>query len=196
MRTHRVCNTTADRNSGQRVGSVLCTRTRAAFDKCGTRIPKSRPRNSLHRVLHATAAVKYRRRRRIKTELFLLLSLRPVNGFQRNILYWREFRKPEYNEADRYIMMRRLYNNFYFLRILVITAIVPLVPGFYPPRNLSLSVFPNLSFPIYFPAYFRPSIFLQLLFLFALSFVFSYSVTAYHWSLCCSIHCQSLGHLS
>jgi len=39
------------------------------------RIPKSRPRNSLRRVLHATAAVKYRRRRRrrIKTELLLLL---------------------------------------------------------------------------------------------------------------------------
>jgi len=30
-------------------------------------IPKSRPRNSLHRVLHATAAVKYRRH--IKTQL-------------------------------------------------------------------------------------------------------------------------------
>lgn len=145
------------------------------------RIPKSRPRNSLHRVLHATAAVKYRRRRlrRIKTELFLLLSRRPVDGFQRNMLYWREFRKAEYNDADRYFMMRRLYNNFYFLRILAITAIVPLVPGFCPPRNLSLSVFPNLSFPMSFSAYvFCPSIFLQLLLLFALSFVFSYSVTA------------------
>lgn len=157
MRTHRVCNTTADRNSGQRVESVLCTRTSAAFDKCGTRAFLNRsPENSLHRVLHATAAVKYRRRRRIKTELLLLLlliSLRLVDGFQRNILYigerFENLSTTTVYDAHRYIM-RRLYNNFYFLRILAtaITAIVPLVPRFYPPRDLSLSMFLNLSFPI------------------------------------------------
>lgn len=69
-----MCNTTADRNSGQRVESVLCTRTNAAFDKCGTRAFLNRgPEISLERVLNATAAVKYRLRR-IKMKSILLTA--------------------------------------------------------------------------------------------------------------------------
>lgn len=69
-----MCNTTADRNSGQRVERVLCTRTNAAFDKCGTRAFLNRgPEISLERVLNATAAVKYRLRR-IKMKSILLTA--------------------------------------------------------------------------------------------------------------------------